>query len=454
MTLTNNLTIQGNISGSFISASKGFWTAGEYSGSSLHVKNVSGSYISASKGIYSAGHITASGNISASGNFIGANAYVTHVTASGNVSASGTIYANALQVSNLSGSFISSSKSIFTSGHISASGNISASSTGSFGALLISPNFVVGAPEASDTSKGTLLAEFKGDSESFVIRNSTHGATSTTGDYYIGNSAYQNGFVFRNGDGGLTSVFDNKLASNLTTEGFYLQKPASGDGLQAATGNVLQVEGRISGSSDLHLGHGTDGTGNIRISGSVASRNYRSFYIAAAGMTPSVTDGASTATEERPGNAGGDQSYPTTDYLAFDASTNEAANFQIAMPGEWDLGTIKARFYYMTDTHDGGSNNAIMWSIYAEAISDNESINNVFDSGFSVTSTAHNDDEKIVVSDATAAVTVQNSPAALDLIAFRVLRNGGAGGDTYTGDAHLLGVSIQYREQVIPEAAW
>ena len=108
----------------------------------------------------------------------------------------------------------------------------------------------------------------------------------------------------------------------------------------------------------------------------------------------------------------------------------------------------------MTDTADGGSNNAIVWMAYAEAISDNESINNVFNNAFAATSTAHNDAEKIVVSGATGAITVQNSPAALDLISFKVQRNASSGTDTYTGDAHLLGVAIQYREQVIPEAAW
>ena len=92
--------------------------------------------------------------------------------------------------------------------------------------------------------------------------------------------------------------------------------------------------------------------------------------------------------------------------------------------------------------------------VHAEAVSDNESINNEFNAAFTATSIAHNDAEKLVVSGATGAITVQNSPAALDLISFKVSRNASNGTDTYTGDAHLLGVAIQYQERVIAEAAW
>ena len=172
-------------------------------------------------------------------------------------------------------------------------------------------------------------------------------------------------------------------------------------------------------------------------------------------MTPSVTNGASAATEERPGNASGDQTYPTVDYLAFDGSTNEAAHFQITMPGEWDLGTIKFRFYYMTNTHDGGSNNGIVWEAGAEAISDNESMNNVFDAVQVVADTGHDDDEKLHKSDATPAVTVQNSPAYGDIINFRIRRVADNASDTYTGDVHLLGVAVQYKESITAaETAW
>ena len=108
----------------------------------------------------------------------------------------------------------------------------------------------------------------------------------------------------------------------------------------------------------------------------------------------------------------------------------------------------------MTDTADGGSNNQIVWQFSAEAISDAESMNNQFNNLSSTFVTAHDDDEKLVVSDASTAITVQNTPVPLDLINFRVARKADDLNDTYTGDAHLLGISIQYQERVVAEAAW
>jgi hypothetical protein len=430
MTLTNHLTILGDISGSFISASKGFWTAGEYSGSSLHVENgISGSYISASKEIYTAGHITASGNISSSGYIIANRAIISgHVTASGNISSSGYIIAQHITASGnisasniystfgISGSFISASKEIYTSGHISASGNITASGNiGTQGNLYVKSDLTVG-----------------------VNINLGDGSS-------IGDVDEDDVITFDQTNRQIRVGIDN---SNVLSVG----QSYTGIGTNSATLNpteALQVYGTVSASGDLHLGHGVDGTGDISISGSIASRNYRSFYIAAAGMTPSITNGASTSTEERPGNASGDQTYPTVDYLAFDGATNEAANFQITMPGEWDLGTIKAKFYFMTNT---ATTNTVKFNISAAATSTNEVLNSVFSNIYQVNTTpASADDEFLIISGPTSAITVQNTPTAFDLINFQIARNTT---DTYTGDAHLLGISIQYREHVVAEASW
>jgi len=387
------------------------------------------------------------GNISGSGALTvqGSGSFGGHVTASGNIKSAGDISASG------TGYF----------GNVYAPGNISSSitATGSFGDGRFISRVGIGTntPDCSlevDAAADNLIARFNSTTNEDITKGIRINAPDAGGT-----QIYMDLVVDPVGDKvgiGIGTAGGNLPIGDANLDNAELVIDSSGNigiGTSSPT-EILTVEGTISGSSDLHLGHGSDGTGNIRISGSVASRNYRSFYIAAAGMTPSVTNGASTGTEERPGNAGGDITYSTVDYLAFDASTNEAANFQIAMPGEWDLGTIKARFYFMTDTADGGTNNDIRWAVYAEAISDNESINNDFNSAVAITSTAHNDDEKLVISDATVALTVENSPAALDLITFQVTRFAGAAADTYAGDAHLLGVSIQYQERVIPEAAW
>ena len=119
------------------------------------------------------------------------------------------------------------------------------------------------------------------------------------------------------------------------------------------------------------------------------------------------------------------------------------------MPGEWDLGTIKMRFYYMTDT---ATTDTIEFVGSAIAFSNGDNINSTISTTYAATDTGLNDDEVVHISPATGDITVEGSPAIRDLIQFRVTRN--TSNDTYTGDAHLLGVAIQYRERVVAEEAW
>jgi len=512
MTLTNNLSILGNISGSWISASKGLWTSG-----TLAV----GSHTSLN------GNVTASGEISASSTgsfaylrvaanpvpgaptnynsdgitlaeFVGEtdsivinNAWGTgdyyignsannsgHVFRDGEggvlsiynntvgqqLTAEGTYFqkpttatenkyagtGNVLQVEgNMTGSgALTVQGSGSFGGHVTASGNISSSGTGSFGYLKVSANPVPGAPGASSTDLGITLGEFVGESESFVIKNASYAASSTAGDYYIGNSAYQNGFVFRDGSGGLASLYNNTLASRLTAEGLYLQKPTAGDGLVAAAGNVLQVEGNISGSGNL------DVEGSIRASGSIASTNYRTMYIAAGGMTPNATDGADTGTVE----LGGSANKNTVDYLAFDTGTDEHANFQMTMPYEWDQGTVKAIFYYkLTDGQANPSSHNIAFGINGATIPTDASIIGDQNS-FAVVLDVPADDADVLQTSGPVSFTIAGTHVAggasviPNLVFFRVMRDISA--DNYGHDALLIGVAIQYKERVDFETVW
>ena len=439
LTLTSDFTTLGNISGSYISASKGFWTAGEYSGSSLHVENgISGSFISASKGLYTAGVISGSSLHTQNG---------------------------------ISGSYISASKGLWTAGNITGSGNLDIGSgkfiVNSGGNIKTEPSLGIthnvgsddiffnirGAAdsnlfyvEAADdrigigTGTGALLhkLQVKGNvSASGVV----YGQTGVSGSYISAStSIYSAGHITASGTISASSIYSSGDVSGSyisASKGLYSHK-------NIFAGNNITASSNISASGDVIAT-------NISASGDIIGTNYRSFYVAAAGMTPSVTNGAAAATVERPGNAGTGNTYHSLDYLAFDGGTNEFANFQMTMPDEWDRGVLKAKFYWLMPD-DGTAPQTCTWGINATTFANNTDISTAADSFTEITDTNLGDFEKLNITTATGDVTVAGTHASGSLVFFRVNRN--AASDSVNVDTFLLGVGVQYRERAVAEISW
>ncbi len=192
-----------------------------------------------------------------------------------------------------------------------------------------------------------------------------------------------------------------------------------------------------------------DAKGRVTSASSVApsfvpKQRYRSLWIGAGAMTPATTSGAAPATIETATN---DVAY---DVYKFDGATAESVWFNLRMPDEWDLGTVKAIFYWEPDT---GGSGAVTWGLAGVATSNDDALDSAPGTEVLVS------DSVIAVGDlhitsATAAVTIGGSPALGDLIAFRVRRVPSDAGDTMTQDACLLGVAIQWREGTTEPVAW
>ena len=186
-----------------------------------------------------------------------------------------------------------------------------------------------------------------------------------------------------------------------------------------ASGVVSAVEDHRMNSNGLLLGT------------PVAGRH--AIYIAAAAMQPSVSGGcAALATVAI--SAG----QPDICVLDFDASTDESAQFSIVMPKSWNEGTITAKFHW---THAAAASFAVVWGIQAVAVSNDDTIGVSFGTAVTVTDTGGTTIDKYD-SDETAAMTVAGTPAAEDLVFFKVYRDADAGGDTLNVDARLLGVTL------------
>lgn len=135
-------------------------------------------------------------------------------------------------------------------------------------------------------------------------------------------------------------------------------------------------------------------------------------------------------TEQVPGG------YPYASW-DFDASSIEAVYFQISMPSSWNEGTIT---FVPVWTAASGSGN-VVFDLHAYAIGDNEVLNPSLGALVTSTDTLQNTG-RLHRGPVSSALTIDGTPAANDMVLFRLRRNAPDAGDTLNADAKLLGIEI------------
>jgi len=161
------------------------------------------------------------------------------------------------------------------------------------------------------------------------------------------------------------------------------------------------------------------------------------FYIDAGAMTPAITGGAASGQEESSTNKINRQ------YMSFRGDTaNTIAQFSARMPSNWNHGTVKAMIIWESPTGASAGNN-VRWLFSGVAVSDGDALDAAFGSTVNIddTVTAVGDQQ---TSAASAAMTIGNTPAAGDLVTFKVERVYNYGGSPLTQAARVLGMVIQY----------
>ncbi len=125
--------------------------------------------------------------------------------------------------------------------------------------------------------------------------------------------------------------------------------------------------------------------------------------------------------------------------LDFDPTTQWFAQFSIRMPEAWDLGTVTAQFVW---SHAATTTNfGVVWNMQAVAVSSGDTIAQAYGTAQQVTSTGGTTNMQYI-SAATSAITIAASPAAGDMVYFRVSRVAADGSDTMAINARLHGVVL------------
>jgi hypothetical protein len=205
------------------------------------------------------------------------------------------------------------------------------------------------------------------------------------------------------------------------------------NGTSGSSGTSGIGENGTSGTSGTS-GIGENGTSGT--SGSSGASPTGQIILTAAGGWPSITNGAGLPL----------QAQTTTNlvnyyYVPFVDGSQTFLNWGIAMPSDYNGGTVTAIFYW-----EGTATGSVVWGIAGRAFADGDVLDQAFGTPQTVTD-ATSGIQEISISSATSAITLAGTPAAGQYVQFRVYRDGGAGGDTMTGAADLIQVRITYTRE-------
>jgi hypothetical protein len=172
----------------------------------------------------------------------------------------------------------------------------------------------------------------------------------------------------------------------------------------------------------------------LETGGTGSSAGRHAVYIPAAGITPSATGGcAALSTIASAANQ------PDIQTLNFDATTQEYAQFGFRMPKSWDEGTIT---FAPVWSHPATTTNfGVVWDLQAVAVSNDDAIAAAFGTAQTSTDTGGTTDD-LYIGPESAAITVGGTPAAEDMVFFRVSRVTGNGSDNMAVDARLHGITV------------
>ena len=233
---------------------------------------------------------------------------------------------------------------------------------------------------------------------------------------------------------------DHSWSGVQTFTGPILGTPASGTLTNCTALPVAGITASTSaalGVGSVELGHATDTTitrdaaGSMAIEGvKVATVGVQTIWIPAKAMTAATTNGPASGTVEQTTNKN------MTLSLDFDATTSEIAQFTVAFPKSWNLGTVSFVPHWTAASGSG----TFICNLAAVAVSNDDALDVAFGTLQSSTDTLITAYDNHV-GPASSAITIAGTPAALDLVNFKISRDVA---DTIAVDVKLIGIQLYY----------
>lgn len=221
------------------------------------------------------------------------------------------------------------------------------------------------------------------------------------------------------------------------------------DGTTVWTADELSAVGTFdSDSSDKLAGieELADVTDAVNV-GAVANGK-QTRWVPADLMYPTATNGcAALATAETTAGR------PDMRVLDFDASSDENAQFSIAFPLRWNLGTVTFRAFWTHASGNTAGMDGVTWALKGVACAADDTIDAAFGTAVSVAVDSAQTAEDLWVSSESAAVTIAGSPGAGELVFFNIARLTDAGDPNkdLDIDARLIGLQIFWTSDALTD---
>lgn len=168
--------------------------------------------------------------------------------------------------------------------------------------------------------------------------------------------------------------------------------------------------------------------------GGGSTQGKQAIYISASAMAPSVTGGCAGIS-----SIASAANQPDIVTLDFDPTTQEYAQFSVVMPKKWNEGTLTFKPYW---SHASTTTNfGVVWNLQAVAVGNDEAIATAFGTAQTSTDTGGTTND-MYAGPESSAITVAGSPAAEEMVFFRISRVTGDSGDTMAVDARLHGLTV------------
>jgi len=178
-----------------------------------------------------------------------------------------------------------------------------------------------------------------------------------------------------------------------------------------------------------------DGAGVLKQAGK------ETIWIPAQAMTPTASNGcAALATVETTSGR------PDMNVLDFDKDSDEFAQFAVAFPKSYNLGTVTFQFFWSGIAATTG----VELTLAGVAMNDNQTIDVAYGTAVAVADDAQGAVEELLVSAESGAITIAGTMADNDLAYFRIGRDVSA--DNMAGDCRLHGIKLHFTTDAANDA--
>ena len=239
-----------------------------------------------------------------------------------------------------------------------------------------------------------------------------------------------------------TSILDTNglqlallTATGSAVNEFTIANAAAGAGpILSSTGDETNVDINLNpkGSGVLK-----SGAAAVKIAG------LETIFIPAQAMFGTTTNGADAQAVETTAVR------PELKVLHFDAGTAEYAQFSIAMPKSWNLGTVTYQVFWTPSTTNTGN---CIFGLQGLSCTEGDTADAVFGTAIEVTDAGIGTVEDVQMSAVSSDMTIAGSPADNDYTFFQLYRDAADGSDTFTGDARLMGIKLFYTTDAANDA--